>query len=127
FVTKNIYDTFRVIQFFINNNLVSFPHIIPDQSSNNLYPVGLFVEAMSKISPEILSNDQKIESYLKDYLLRNVERGIIFRKENQFSGSDYKFIKFIARKMISIEESPDRRFSFFYPFEVQILDQNSFS
>ncbi|MEO0336794.1 MAG: hypothetical protein AAF202_10385 [Pseudomonadota bacterium] len=47
---------------------------------------------------------------------------------NQFSSQDYRFIKFITRKLIRIpagneESSP---FSFFYPYEVQIVDYETY-
>lgn len=53
------------------------------------------------------------------------------RKKNEQSGLDFKFIKFITRKLIRIKNRPDtsgvsQSFSFFYPFEVQIMDAASY-
>ena len=46
---------------------------------------------------------------------------------NQYSGSDYRFIKFISRQLIKVNGENGRGgFSFFYPFEVQILDQEGY-
>ena len=49
-----------------------------------------------------------------------------FRKENSFSALDFKYIKFITRKLIRIQTPNSADFSFFYPFEVQILNKETF-
>lgn len=126
FITKNMFDTFRVVRFLVDENLVSFPHIIPDQSSNNLYPVELFLKAcaeMTKIHHYL--TDSEIETFFDDYLLRNQDEASFFRKQNQFSGTNYRFIKFIARKRIRIQSPGKESFSFFYPFEIQIMDESA--
>ena len=50
----------------------------------------------------------------------------IIKKENVFSGSDYKFIKFICRKLIRITSNEQTQFKFFYLFEVQIMDHQAY-
>ena len=44
-------------------------------------------------------------------------------KPNVFTSRDYKFVKFITRRLIKIDES---KLSFFYPFEVQIMDYETY-
>lgn len=129
FVTRNMFDTFRVVRFLVEENLVSFPHIMPEQSSNNLFPVDLFLKACVELKPraEKLSDDQ-ISQFFADFLENNKEAGDFFRKENAFSGHDYQFIKFISRKLIRVQVAGQKsEFSFFYPFEVQIVDQEAHS
>lgn len=127
FVTHSMFDTFRVVRFLVEENLISFPHIIPEQSSNNLYPTDLFL----KISAEIAKADAKrspeqISQIFQERLLDADPKDIdgLFRKNNQYSGEDYRFIKFISRKLIHINTAAGA-FSFFYPFEVQIMDKES--
>ena len=113
----------------MEENLISFPHIMPDQSSNNLYPVNLFLQACLKLAetPENQApNEEVISQFFDDYLKKNQAQGDYFRKENSFSGADYRFIKFIARKLIRVQlPGLNNELTFFYPFEVQILDQES--
>ncbi|MFZ4403875.1 MAG: TIGR04552 family protein, partial [Pseudobdellovibrionaceae bacterium] len=122
FITKNIYDSFRVLQTLVDQNVISFPHIMPDQSSNNIYPVDLFVKIYEEHKGQrIALND--FEHHLQTQLA-NLENAQFIRKENHFSSGDYKFIKFITRKLIRIKpDQAQQVFSFFYPFEVQILDE----
>ncbi len=127
FVTHSMFDTFRVVRFLVEGNLISFPHIMPDQSSNNLYPVNLFLQACHQLAPHAQAMTvAQIDQYLAKYLEDKADQADFFRKENAFSGADYRFIKFIARKLIRIQ-LPDQKspISFFYPYEVQIMDEQS--
>jgi uncharacterized protein (TIGR04552 family) len=127
FVTHSMADAYRVVRFLIEENLVSFPHIMPDQSSNNIYPVDLFLQVAEELhqKPGHFSIVEE-ESYFRQRLEEQKDKVEYLRKENNFSGPDYRFIKFIARKLVKIP-GPDGKtaFSFFFPFEVQIMDHES--
>ncbi len=126
FVTKNIFDSFRVIRFLSQQSIISFPHIMPDQSSNNIYPVELFLKFCEEEVSKSLTSEE-IEVRLMNLLRQSLSENKFLRKENQYSGSDYRFIKFISRQLIKVNGENGRGgFSFFYPFEVQILDQEGY-
>jgi uncharacterized protein (TIGR04552 family) len=55
FITHSIYDVFRVIRFLVSQHLMSFAHIMPDQSSNNMYPAREFLD----FCDEVLAHPQK--------------------------------------------------------------------
>jgi uncharacterized protein (TIGR04562 family) len=130
FVTHTVFDAFRVVQFLLEQHLVSFPHVLPEQSSNNLYPVDLFLEvcrevnsADLKLSPEDV-NIRMIEKMQSAQENSNLN---LLRKENSFSGAKHKFIKFISRRMIMTKsEKKEKGIQFFYPFEVQVMDEASY-
>lgn len=131
FVTKSIFDSFQVIRFLVEENLISFPQIMPEQSSNNMYPVEEFLAVCEKLKnkhPE----DHKLSSAKIDRLLmKKIDNQSaflgLFRKENIFSSKDFKYIKFISRQLIKIESSGGgKAFSFFYPFEVQIMNETAY-
>ena len=131
FVTNTVFDSFQVIRFLVEENLISFPHIMPDQSSNNMYPVKEFLEICAKLEkkhgPMHRMDSEKIDRLLKKQL--EISSGgflNFFRKENSFSALDFKYIKFITRKLIRIQIPNASDFSFFYPFEVQILNKETF-
>lgn len=126
-ITKSMFDTFRVVRFLVEENLISFPHIMPDQSSNNLFPVDLFIRACLELEPKGKNlSESQIDQFLSHFLEKNKKEGEFFRKENTFSGQDYRFIKFISRKLIRVPVADQKsQFSFFYPFEVQIVDEES--
>jgi uncharacterized protein (TIGR04562 family) len=130
FVTETLVDAFRVALYLAERNILNFAHVMPDQSSNNLYPLHLFIETVHRVLPDLNDWGAAINKKDLDQILKNkwAERGdsaVLLRKENTFSGADYRFIKFICRKMINIEIDDKRKFQFFYPFEVQIVDIES--
>lgn len=127
FVTRSVFDTFRVVRFLVDEGLVSYPHIIPNQSNNTIYPVELFLKACVEISDQVKNLSWlEIDDFFRAYLLKHQDQVEFLKKENQYSGADYRFIKFIVRKLIRIEAAAGRSaFTFFYPFEVQIIDQES--
>lgn len=126
FVTNSMFDTFRVVRFLVEQNLISFPHIIPDQSSNTLYPVELFLKAsreLIELGPNM--TDSQIAGFFEKKIRDNPDHQGFFKKDNHFSGDNYRFIKFISRKLIKVKSAAGD-FSFFYPFEVQIIDKKSY-
>lgn len=132
FVTKSIFDSFQVMRFLVEENLISFPQIIPDQSSNNMYPVQEFLEVVGhlekKYKPDHRLSSDKIDRLLLQKLKSNQNAFLgLFRKENPFSSHDFKYIKFITRQLIKIESvGSGKPFSFFFPFEIQIMNEASF-
>jgi uncharacterized protein (TIGR04552 family) len=128
FITHNLFDTFQTVRFLVKENIISFAHIMPDQSSNNLFPVELFMEVVQELSQRLDNlTDENIAQAFEQKLKEEGADAKLFRKENFFSGSDYRFIKFIARKLIHIKPHGSKEgFSFFYPYEVQIMDQSAY-
>lgn len=127
FVTRSLFDSFQVIRFLVEENIMSFPHIMPDQSSNNLYPVDLFLNVCKELMASGKDySEPELKQVFEDRLRDIGGDAQLFRKENFFSGEDYRFIKFITRKLIHIQPGGGKEpFSFFYPFEVQIMDQSA--
>ena len=133
FVTRSLFDSFRTVRFLVEQNLVSFPHIMPDQSANTLYPLNLFMETMGEIEKDRLKGKEWSQDEIRDFLaLRLSEeqaRAQYHEKANEFSGPDYRFLKFINRRLITVpigSGETERAFRFFYPFEIQIMDQETY-
>jgi uncharacterized protein (TIGR04562 family) len=132
FVTKSVFDSFQVIRFLVEENLISYPQIMPDQSSNNMYPVHDFLEVVNKLENKH-DHEHKWASDKIDRLLAQKLKGNqnpfmgLFRKENPYSSEDFKYIKFITRQLIKIDSIGNGKpFSFFYPFEVQIMNDSAY-
>jgi uncharacterized protein (TIGR04562 family) len=125
FVTYSLFDSFRVLQFLIRENLISYPHIMSDQTTNTLYPVNFFLDLLPKID-EIRSQkkdfNSAVDELLVEFLKKHKNRARFAKKKNAFSSSEHRFIKFINRKLIRISNGP----SFFYPFEIQIMDEKAY-
>ncbi|NQZ01048.1 MAG: TIGR04552 family protein [Bdellovibrionales bacterium] len=128
FVTKSLFETFGVLRFLVQNNMVSVPHIVTDQSNNTLYPLNLFLEVCESITKEQDLDPSEMDALLADKLEREASRATYRKKLNRFSSQDYRFIKFITRSLIRIPmgEGESNPFSFFYPYEVQIVDYETY-
>jgi uncharacterized protein (TIGR04562 family) len=119
------------MRFLIDENLISFPQIIPDQSSNNMYPVKEFLEVVSKLEQKHKPDHKLSADKIDRLLLKKVQSNQaaflgLFRKENPYSSEDFKYIKFICRQLVKIDNGAGKAFSFFFPFEVQIMNESSF-
>lgn len=132
FVTKTIFDSFQVIRFLESENLFSIAQIMPDQSSNNMYPVKEFLQVCKKIIDDKLVLETMNSEDIDKHLMRRLEKDStllgLFKKENPFSSKDFKYIKFISRRMIHIDPKVPgaKAFNFFYPFEIQIMTEEAF-
>ncbi len=127
YVTKGVYDAFRVVRYLVSSNLVSFPNNIPDQARNTVYPTNLFLEVMGELKKAGReASADVVEEALKIKLVDSLERAEYKEKYNAFSGMDYRSIKFINRRRISVTSEEGHEFSFFYPYEVQIMDHETY-
>lgn len=130
FVTKNTFDIFRVLRFLVDNSLVSYPHCIVNESVNTVYPTNLFLEVMDTLrSKNAMYSSKDISEQLNKKLVHQGERAEFQNKDNVFTDPDYKFIKFISRKLIHIDverNGKKERIRFFYPFEIQIMGYETY-
>lgn len=126
FVTKNIFDSFRVCRFLTQNGILNSMHSITDQSANTIYPTNLFLEVMDNLRTKGEALDpNEITAILEKKLEENQDRAEYLKKDNSFSGEGYQFIKFISRRFIKVEINGEPH-RFFYPFEVQIVTQDDY-
>lgn len=123
FVTATLFDVFRVMRFLVENHVVSPANIIPNQSNNTLYPVNLFSDVMNHLPENSEPQASDIDVLLKERLLREADKARFLEKHNIFTSREYRFIKFITRQLVRVTlPETQKSFSFFYPYEVQILD-----
>ena len=130
FVAKNTFDIFQVIRFLVNNSLVSYPHCIVNESINTVFPTNLFLETMDTLRAKFLKlNSREISEILNKKLKESGDQVDFQNKENIFTDPDYKFVKFISRKLISVglqRGKTTEKFHFFYPFEVQVMSYETY-
>lgn len=126
FVTKHLFDVFRVMRFLIDHHLVSFPHVISDQSNNTLYPINLFYEVLEGLTKEQDLSSAELDELLDKKIQEAQGRAEFRQKLNTFSSKDYKFIKFITRSLVRVPLDDGGEFTFFYPYEIQIVDYDTY-
>lgn len=127
FVTGTVFDSFRVLHWLERNHVISYPHLIPDQSNNTLYPLNLFQEVMNELPDDREISGEEIDQLLKSRLENSMDRASYREKLNTFTDRNYRFMKFIVRRLIRAKtEAVGRPFMFFYPYEVQVMDRATF-
>jgi uncharacterized protein (TIGR04562 family) len=123
FVTPTLYDVFRVMRFLVINHVVSPANVIPNQSNNTLFPVNLFLDVMEGLPRTAEMDPVEIDKLLSARLDKDMAKAKFLEKHNTFTSKDYRFIKFITRQLVRVTHPETQKsFSFFYPYEVQILD-----
>ncbi len=128
FVTESIYDIFRVVKYLSDNHLISFAQTISGQSKNMICPLDLFLEASESVVQK--NNEEDLQQFT-DALNKKLEdwyaEGNSMGTHNEFSAKEFKFLKFISRRFLKIDRGPQKEpLSFFYPFEIQIIDKETF-
>lgn len=126
-VTLTLLDVFRVMQFLVQQHVVSYPHVVVGQTNNSLYPVSLFLKLVDKAKKEGVSDPREINERLKAELQKGVDSSQFLIKKNDFTASNYRFVKFINRQLVKVNvPGSEKPLSFFYPYEVQIIDYDHY-
>lgn len=125
FITKHLVDVFRVLRYLIEHNLVNFAHNIADQSINTVYPLNLFLEVMESLNLNQQYTSEEIDARLFEKLEKEKDRAVYKEKFNSFTSEEYRFLKFITRRLVRVtfkNGDQPHTLNFFYPFEVQIVN-----
>lgn len=131
FVTRDRLDALLVAHRLRQKNIVMFANVKPSRSRNTLIDLEWFeaeLERLKAAGPELPADWRTA----RDELRRIAERapaagGTDERSHNPFSSSTYRAIQFTCRQMIRVPAPNEERgeVRFFFPFEVQILDEES--
>jgi uncharacterized protein (TIGR04562 family) len=155
FVTDNKWDAFQLIRLMVESGVVSPANIHPHRSFNTLIPTQQFRDFVEDLSHQI-KNNLLDEVQVKHKLARlEEESGVsLGLARNRFTSSWYRAIQFTCRQLI-VAPDPTHRFwsdlreelvkrpevesmlkeipitlrekkTFYYPFEIQILDKESY-
>lgn len=128
-VTKQLFDVFRVLKYFHEHNIVSFPHNVAGQSNNTLYPLNLFFETIESLLQGGDYKSEEIDQMLRERISHHGLRAEFREKRNTFSSADYKFMKFITRRLVRLNVGNKEKpapLTFFYPYEVQVVDYETY-
>lgn len=155
FVTKERFDTLLVAKYLREHNIVMFAHVRPGRSRNTLVDLGRVKQDMNELDDQIragrLANAERL-SVLRERQRNRPYPNEPAPSYNPFSSRTYNSIQFTCSQQIRVRnphmasidrfvtaESTRRTISrmlarfgvdteirFFFPFEVQILDQESF-
>ncbi len=127
FVTRTKLDALRVLRYMRENNLFAYPNVKPSRSHNTLIDLADFRrfmrEAWTDLEMGRLTAEQleaKVAAY--DHEPPTTPE---FIPRNPYSDQQYRSLQFTARILI-VRKAPDGVVDrYFFPFEVQIMDQSA--
>lgn len=135
-VTYTKLDVILVLKYFSVNHVISFANIKPSRTRNNLINVQRFLNAIEELKSHDLSSweEEDVTEFLEKNLelpheLKEKETGRIIRENNLYSSTLYSSLQLTGRQLITVQDffKPEINYRFFFPFEIQILDEESFN
>lgn len=120
FIVKDLLDVMRVLRYLRLNNVAVFANVAPERSRNTLLDIDAFQAVVSEL--------QAKGDYVAEDELRRLVNQTRLRAPggtNVKSSFDYRAIHFTVRQLIEVPLAGGESMRFFFPYEVQILDQEA--
>ena len=118
FITLNKIDVLRVLSYLRQHNIVMFANIKPSRTRNTL----LDLKKIEAESNKGLSFEQ-LKALIEQHQAPNEN---LLETTNAFSESSYHSVQFTCRQRIKVKTTEKKRVSFFFPYEIQLIDQKSY-
>jgi uncharacterized protein (TIGR04562 family) len=120
-VTRDLMDVMLVVRYLRVHNVVVFANVAPDRSRNTLLSVDDFQLALDQISgSDRAVSEEELRRVVND--TRQLESG----GTNARSGRGYRAIHFTVRQLIDFPVGDGESMRIFFPYEVQVMDQDAF-
>jgi len=118
FVTADRLSALLVVRYLRAHHIIQFANIKPSRSRNSLVDLERLERTLrdAEIDPETLVADVQAWPYPQAADSRT----------NPHSGRTYHAIQFTCRQRIRVTDGSGSELAFFFPFEVQILDRESY-
>ena len=135
-VTYTKLDVILVLKYFSVNHVVSFANIKPSRTRNNLINVERFLQGIEELNAHDLSSwkEEDVSEFLERHLQlppeeKELEPDRTIKENNLYSSTLYSSLQLTGRQLITIKDffKPEIVYRFFFPFEIQILDEESFN
>lgn len=125
FVTRDRLDALLVVRYLRVHNVIMFANIKPTRSRNTLVDTDALAAEMDRIaqvSPGLARSE------LLEVLRATMPPApaVPVGPTNAYSDDGFRSIQYTCRQMIRVPGPPNRAIRFFFPFEVQILDVETF-
>jgi uncharacterized protein (TIGR04562 family) len=129
FVTRDRLDALLVVRYLRAHNVFMFANVKPTRSRNTL----LDLDAFEASAERALRSDPDVDrGALLEDLRATVGPPKVTPQQtprvNAFSATNYQSLQFTSRQLIRVpDDSPSgEEIRFFFPYEVQVLDEASF-
>ena len=122
FITEYRSDVIDVLAYLREKHIVTYANIKPSRSRNTL----IDMDWLNRCLNQGMDVDQlKKEMQTKDFPSGGVDKKSDI-EHNQFSEVSYNSVQITCRQRIKIPQKNSKKLCFFFPFEIQMMDQSSF-
>jgi uncharacterized protein (TIGR04562 family) len=118
FVTRDRFDALRVVRALRTSNTIMFANIKPSRSRNTLIDTD-HLEAFLALRPD--ASEEQLREAVDSWGPPGGDP-----ERNPYSDAAYHSLQFTCRQRIRVTDEGGQRRHFFFPFEVQILDEDSY-
>lgn len=134
-ITYNKLDAILVLKYFTYQHVISFANVKPSRTRNNLINVPRFLEGIEELKTHDLKSwkEDDVTEFLERYLeippeQKENQTEKIIREQNIYSSTLYSSVQLTSRQLIRIKDpfNTNIEYKFFFPFELQILDEDSY-
>ncbi len=130
FITQRRFDALLVVKYLREHNVFMFANVKPSRSRNTLVDLAWLEDLMSGLDTEVEGG--RMDDVERLELLRQAVDAQAYPApphsvDNPHSSASYHAVQFTCRQMIRVpDDTGQREIRFFFPFEVQILDDESY-
>jgi len=121
FITEHRADVLDVLTYLRQEHVITYANLKPSRSRNSLIDLKWIDECLDKGM-----STQDIRKKMQSMRLPNVSDTEASTESNPFSGISYQSVQITCRHRIKIEQASGEKMSFFFPFEIQLMDRESF-
>lgn len=121
FITEHRADVLDVLAYLRMNHVITYANLKPSRSRNNL----IDLEWIDKCLKRGMSTDE-IRHEMESIHLPQKSISTKQAEKNPFSGVSYQSVQITCRHRIKIRQENGFNMSFFFPFEIQLMDHKSF-
>ncbi len=118
FVTKKRADALDLLAYLRNHHIVAFANIKPSRTRNTLIDFNWVIKQLNK--------GDSVESIRLAMDKKQFPTSEQISSDNPYSNTAYHSIQLTCRQRIKVNAEQGEKFSFFFPYEIQLMDEQSF-
>jgi uncharacterized protein (TIGR04562 family) len=130
FITTERFDALLVVKYLRENNVFMFANVKPSRSRNTLIDLDWLQQLMEGLEQEVAAGSIRAKERLAVLRAAAAEHeypGPPAPSYNPHSAASYHAVQFTCRQLIRVPDDTGRgEIRFFFPFEVQVLDEESY-
>lgn len=122
FITEYRSDVIDVLAYLREQHIVTYSNIKPSRSRNTLIDMNWLNGCLKKgMGVKQIKKEMQTKAFPPEELIKNSAA-----EQNQFSEVSYHSVQLTCRQRIKISQENGQKLCFFFPFEIQMMDQESF-